>query len=162
MPVFGQCSEPLCTELAVRLFDCSHHCMKLVCLEHLIEHDRMIEHNEDYLYNLQTEIKQLWTTYSSLVDETKLYFEFEEKLKKHQQLIGDISNLFENNSINIEHYRLMIEKLKLNIEQEKYSTESFPQIEQIKIEPSDEISFTDEIGNNRDFFFVIYLFILFI
>jgi hypothetical protein len=162
MPVFGQCSEPLCTELAVRLFDCSHHCMKLVCLEHLIEHDRMIEHNQDYLYNLQTEVKQLWTTYSSLVDETKLCFEFEQKLKKHQQLIRDISNLFEINSINIEHYRLMIEKLKQNIEQEKqlnqYSTESFPRIEQVKIEPSDQISFTDELGKNR-YFIIIYLFI---
>jgi hypothetical protein len=153
MPDFGQCSEPLCSEIGVRLFDCAHHCMKLVCLQHLIEHDRLIEHNQNYLNNLRTELKQLWTTYSSLVDETKLRLEFEQKLKKHQQLIRDISSLFENNSINIEHYRFMIEKLKQNIEQEKqlnqYSTESFPHIVQVKNELIDDISTSDGLGKNR-------------
>jgi hypothetical protein len=153
MPDFGQCSEPLCSEMAVRLFDCTHHCMKLVCLQHLIEHDQLIEYSQDYLDNLRTELKQLWTTYSLLVDETKLRFEFEYKLKKYQQLIRDLSNLFENNSIDIEHYRFMMEKLKQTIEQEKqlnqYSIESFPHIEQVKIEPMDVISTTDELGKNK-------------
>lgn len=152
MSNFGQCSEPLCGENSVRLFDCVHHCMKQVCLRHLIEHDRFIEYNHDDLNNLRTELKQLWTTYSSLIDETKLYLEFEQKLKKHQQLIKDLSSLFEMNSINIEHYQFMMEKLKQSIEQEKqinqYSTESFPCIEQIKDEPIEEMSMTDGSGKN--------------
>ncbi len=153
MPDFGQCSEPTCNEFAARLFDCAHHCMKQVCLQHLIEHDRMIEYNQDYLNNLRTELNQLWSTYSSLIDETKIHFEYEQKLKKHQQLIREISNLFEINSINIEQYRLMMDKVKQNIEQEKqfnqYSNESFPCIDQVKIEPTDNISTTDELGMNR-------------
>jgi septation ring formation regulator EzrA len=149
MSEFGQCSEPSCSENTVRLFDCVHHCMKLVCLQHLIEHDRLIEHNQDYLNNLHTEVKQLWTTYSSLADETKLRFEFEQKLKKHQQIIQDISNLFEMNSGNVEHYRLMVEKLNQNIEQLNQSdTESVSHVEQVKIEPKDLISTSDELGKN--------------
>lgn len=152
MPDFGQCSEPLCSENSVRLFDCVHHCMKQVCLQHLIEHDRLIKYNDDDLNNLRTELKQLWTTYSLLVDETKLRIEFEQKLKKHQQLIRDTSSLFENNSNNIEHYQFMMEKLKQHIEQEKqlnqYSVESFPCIEQVKDEPMEKISILDGSGKN--------------
>ncbi len=152
-PVFGQCSESTCNEVAVRLFDCAHHCMKQVCLQHLIEHDRMIEHNQDYLNNLRTDLLESWSNYSSLIDESKLRFEFEQKLKKHQQLIRDVSNLFEINSINIDQYRMMIDKLKQNIEQEKqpnqYSIDSYPRIDQVKAEPTEFISATDGIGMNR-------------
>ncbi|CAF0878930.1 unnamed protein product [Rotaria sp. Silwood1] len=151
MPNFGPCSEPSCTAIAVRLFDCAHHCMKLVCLQHLIEHDRLINNNQLYLNNLRIELKQLWAAYSSSIDETKLRCEFEEKLKKHQQLIQDITNLFENDSHCIEQYRFMLKKLKQNIEQEKqrnqHSTEFFPFIEQIKIESIDEISTVDELNS---------------
>jgi hypothetical protein len=161
MADFGQCSEPLCHEVSVRLFDCVHHCMKQVCLQHLIEHDRLIEHNQEYLDNLHTELKQLWITFSSLIDETKLHCEYEQKLKKHQQLIRDITNLIENNSINhIEEYRFMLEKLKQNIEQEKqltqYSIEPYPLVERIKIEPIEENSSNDELGMNKSNLFVFY------
>ena len=40
MPDFGKCDDPSCNETTVRLFDCAHHCKKMVCLQHLIEHDR--------------------------------------------------------------------------------------------------------------------------
>ena len=140
MPVFGQCSESSCNESSVRLFDCAHHCMKPVCLKHLIEHDQLIEHNEDYVNNFRTELKQLWLTYTSLIDETKLRCEYEDKLKKHQELIRDYTNLFENNSCNnIEQCRFMLEKFKQYIEQEKqHSNELFPSVERIKIEPNND------------------------
>src|SRR5579871_54322 len=102
MPEFGQCNEPTCLENAARLFECTHHCMKLVCLQHLIEHDRLIE--QQYLDNSRKELKQLWTIYSSLVDETKIHNEFEQKLKRHQQLVQDVTNLFENDSSNFEQH----------------------------------------------------------
>jgi hypothetical protein len=159
MPDFGQCSEPSCSGLSVRLFDCVHHCMKSVCLQHLIEHDRSVEHN-----GFRTELQQLWTTYSLLVNETKLQCEFEQKLKKHQQLIRDLTNLFQYDSVNIEAHRLMLEKLEQYIEQEKQmnrrSLESLPKVEQIKTEPFDEISTTDEFGMNRyylDLFFIDFI-----
>jgi len=159
MPDFGQCSEPSCSGFSVRLFDCVHHCMKSVCLQHLIERDRSVEHN-----GFRTELQQLWTTYSLLVNETKLQCEFEQKLKKHQQLIRDLTNLFQYDSVNIEAHRLMLEKLKQYIEQEKqlnqHSLESLPKVEQIKTEPFDEISTTDEFGMNRyylDLFFIDFI-----
>lgn len=156
IPDFGQCSEPECGETPVRLFDCAHHCMKRVCLQHLIEHDRLIEYNHDRVDNLRTEVLQLWSSYSSLVDETKLRLEFEQKCQKYRQLIRDISSLFELNSADIDQYRSMIEKLKQHIEEEKqqsnpYSIESYPTIEQVKIEPSDVISSTDELGMTNYF-----------
>ena len=150
MPNFGRCSEPSCTEIAVRLFDCVHHCTKLVCLQHLIEHDRLIDYNQQYLNNLRTELKQLWINYSSLIDETKLHSEFEQKLKKHQQLIQDTTYLLENNSFNIDHYRFMLEQLKENIEQQNQLKES------IKIESFDDDSTTYELGTNKIFCCIIF------
>lgn len=156
MPDFGQCSEATCSETAVRLFDCAHHCMKRICLQHLIEHDRLIEYSQDNVNHLRTDLLQLWSTYSSLVNETKLRLEFEQKCQKYRQFIRDVSNLFETNSMDIEQYRLMIEKLKQNIDEEKqqscqYASESYPIIEQVKIEPSDVISSTDELGMRKYF-----------
>ena len=166
MSGFGPCSEPFCNEISARLFDCAHHCKKLVCLQHLIEHDQMTEYTDDYVHNLRTELQQLWTSYSSLTDETKLHFEYEQKLKRHQQLIRDISSLFEINSMNIEHYRLMIEKLQQNIEQEEQrdqnSIESFPQIEQVKSEPIDVVSTTDELGTMKYFLSSVFFLLCFL
>lgn len=149
IPDFGQCYEADCGQTSVRLFDCAHHCMKRVCLQHLIEHDQLIECNDDHL---RTELLQLWSNYSSLVDETKLRLEFEQKSYKYRQFIREISSLFELNSADMDQYRFMIEKLKQHIEEEKqqqtnpYSIESYPTIEQVKIEPSDIISSTDDLG----------------
>lgn len=155
IPDFGPCSEPTCSETAVRLFDCAHHCMKRVCLQHLIEHDQLIEHTQDHVGDLRTDLLQLWSTYASLVNERKLRLEFEQKCHKYRQFIREISNLFEINSTDIEQYRLMIDRLKQNIDEEKqrscqYATESYPVIEQVKIEPSEVISSTDELGMTRD------------
>jgi hypothetical protein len=153
MTEFGRCSEATCTEIAVRLFDCVHHCMKMVCLQHLIEHDRLIEHNKQQLDNVHIELKQLWATYSLLVNETKLQFEFEQKLDKHQQLIRDITNLFEKDSVTNEQYRITLEKLQRIIEQEKKldqdPTESITVTEYVKTEQINEVSTNDELGTKK-------------
>ena len=56
----------------------------------------------------------------------------------------------------------MIEKLKQNIEQEnklnQYSNESFPHIEQVKIEPTDVISTTDQLGMNRYYLLLLFFY----
>jgi hypothetical protein len=56
----------------------------------------------------------------------------------------------------------MLEKLKQYIEQlNQHSSESLPKVEQIKSEPFDEISTTDEIGMNRyylDFSFIDFIY----
>ncbi|CAF1422944.1 unnamed protein product [Adineta steineri] len=148
MSDFGQCSDPLCTKQDVRLFDCAHHCMRLVCLQHLIEHDRLIDQNQDYSDKLRCELKQLWTTYSLLIDETKLRLEYEQKLEKHQQLVQDVTNLFEYDFVNIERYHSVLEILKQNIEQGKQLNQNSSTcalyLEKIKNEPLDNILTTNE------------------
>ncbi|UJR35229.1 hypothetical protein I4U23_027994 [Adineta vaga] len=149
MSELGQCSDPSCTKKDVRLFDCVHHCMKLVCLQHLIEHDRSIDYNQEYFDGLRFELKQLWTTYSTFVDETKLRLEFEQKIKRHQQIIEDVTNLYETDCVNIEQYRLINEKLRLNIEQEKLSNQDCLELvsnfEDIKNEPIDEVEMIEKL-----------------
>lgn len=152
MSEFGSCTEPSCQETSARLFVCVHHCKKLVCLQHLIEHDQMIEQDDGCRENLRNELEQLWTSYSSLVDENKLRLEFEQRLNRYQQFIKEISNVFEKNSTDIEKYRSMIEKIQLNIEQEKQMNPSpneiLPQIDQVKTEPCEISSTYDEFEDS--------------
>lgn len=166
MAKFGPCSEPLCTETSIRLFDCAHHCMKLVCLQHLIEHDQLINSNSQCLNNLRSELEQLWTVYSTSIDETKLYSEFEQQLTKHQQLIQEVTNLIENDSLNIEEYQITLEKLKTSIEQEKQCIQSSSRSvlgELVKMECFDEPSSNDKPSmKNRNFYLItvhIYMFL---
>jgi hypothetical protein len=129
MPDFGQCGDPSCNETAVRLFDCVHHCMKMVCLQHLIEHDRLVENNKRQLEIVQNELKRLYLIYSSLIDENKIRLEYERKLDDYKRLVNEVNSLLENNSNNIEQVRLFIEKLKKIInEKQKQSGESLSKI----------------------------------
>lgn len=112
MPDFGQCTDPTCQETAVRLFDCAHHCMKMVCLKHLIEHDRLTETNRKQLENIQTELKRLYLVYSSLIDENKIRLEYEKKLDDYKRLVQEMNSILESNRIDIESIRLFNEKLK--------------------------------------------------
>jgi DNA anti-recombination protein RmuC len=129
MPDFGQCSDTSCAETAVRLFDCAHHCMKMVCLQHLIEHDRSFEQTKRQIETVQIELKRLYSIYSTLIDENKIRYEYEQKLNDYKKLANEVNSLLENNSNNIEQYRLIIEKLKKSInEKQKQSNESLSKI----------------------------------
>ncbi|CAF1321214.1 unnamed protein product [Adineta ricciae] len=121
MPDFGPCGDPTCSQTAVRLFDCAHHCMKMVCLQHLIEHDRVFERNKKQLENQQSELKRLQSVYSSLIDENKIRSEYEHKL---------------NESTDADKYRSIVDKLKKMInEKQKQSGES---LTIVKVEPIEE------------------------
>ncbi|CAF3705472.1 unnamed protein product [Rotaria socialis] len=136
MPEFGRCDDPSCNEEAVRLFDCAHHCMKMVCLQHLIDHDRLFENNRRQLEIVQVEVKRLYSIYSSLIDEDKIRYEYEQKLNDYKKLVNEVNILLENNSNNIEQLRVIIEKLKHSInEKHKQPSES---LTIVKVEPIDE------------------------
>ena len=129
MPDFGPCSDPSCNETNIRLFDCAHHCMKMVCLQHLIDHDRVFEQNKRQLESIQNELKRLYSIYSTLIDEKKIHSEYEQKLNDYKKLVNEVNSLLENSSNNIEQYRLIIEKLKKFInEKQKQSNESLRKI----------------------------------
>ena len=119
MPDFGQCAESSCQENAVRLFDCVHHCMKRICLQHLIEHDRLIENNKRQLEFVQNELKRLYLLYSSLIDENKLRCEYEQKLDEYKNLFKQMNSILTNQTSDIEQVRLFNEKLKKLIEEKQ-------------------------------------------
>ncbi|CAF4075026.1 unnamed protein product [Adineta steineri] len=136
MPDFGACSEPTCNQTAVRLFDCAHHCMKMICLQHLIEHDRLFERNKKHLEGHQLELKRLYSIYSSLVDENKIRYEYEQKLDDYKRLVIEVNTLLDHNYNDVEQFRSTIEKLKKMIhEKQKQSDES---LTIVKVEPIEE------------------------
>jgi hypothetical protein len=132
MPDFGQCSDPSCNETAIRLFDCVHHCMKMVCLQHLIEHDRLIENNKRQLDIVQNEVKRLYLIYSSLIDENKIRLEYERKLDEYKRLSNEMNSLLENHTNDIEQIRLFTDKLKKIIhEKQKQFGESLSKMKDL-------------------------------
>ncbi|CAF0793067.1 unnamed protein product [Rotaria sordida] len=139
MPEFGRCDDPSCNEKAVRLFDCAHHCMKMICLQHLIEHDRLVENNKRQLEIVQLELKRLYSIYSSLIDEDKIRHEYEQNLDDYKKLVNEVNTLLENNSNDIEQFRLIIEKLKQTIN-EKQRQSGGDSLTIVKVEPIEEIS----------------------
>ena len=126
MPEFGQCDDPSCNEASVRLFDCIHHCKKMICLQHLIEHDRIVENNKRQLETIQLELKHIYSIYLSLVDENKIRDEYEQKLNDYKRLVDEVNCLLENNSNDIERFQLTIEKLKRTINEKQKSSEGCP------------------------------------
>jgi len=172
---FGQCGDSSCNETAVRLFDCVHHCMKMVCLQHLIEHDRLIENNKRQLEIVQNELKHFYLIYSSLIDENKIRLEYEQKLDDYKKLVNEINFLLENNSNNIEQIRLFIEKLKKIInEKQKQLGESLSKIKFfcfkfyiyyillaiVKVEPIEENSSLTTNFESINFLFYNKIFLL--
>ncbi|CAF1348628.1 unnamed protein product [Adineta ricciae] len=136
MPDFGPCGDPTCSQTAVRLFDCAHHCMKMVCLQHLIEHDRVFERNKKQLENEQSELKRLHSVYSSLIDENKIRSEYEHKLDEYKKLVNEVNSLLSNRSTDVDKYRSIVDKLKKMInEKQKQFGES---LTIVKVEPSEE------------------------
>ena len=79
----------------------------------------------------------------------KLRLEYEQKLKNHQILIQDITNLRESNSTDIERYRITIDKLRQYIEQEKLFNEDCLELE-VKSEPIEDVETIEKLGRNQD------------
>ena len=117
MADFGRCTDPSCSDEAVRLFHCAHHCAKMVCLHHLIDHDRSIERDRQQLENSRNELKRFSSIYSSLVDEEKLRLDYEQKLQEYKRFVFDVSYYLENKSNDMEQIQAMIEKLKKAIQE---------------------------------------------
>jgi septal ring factor EnvC (AmiA/AmiB activator) len=166
MPDFGRCDDPACNETSVRLFDCAHHCMKMVCLQHLIDHDRLFERNKRQLENIQQELKRLYSIYSSLIDENKIRSEYEQQLDNYQKLVNQVNSVLETNSSDIEQVRSINDKLKKMInEKQKQSGESLSKSEVllfkiyirvllaiVKVEPIEENSASTTNSQSRILF----------
>ena len=126
MAELGRCNDPSCGENLVRLFSCAHHCTKLVCLHHLIEHDRLLERERQEFELCQNEIKRHAAVYLSLVDEEKLQLEYEQKLHEHQRLVFQINSCFQQSPNDIEQMKSLIEQLKKLIQERNKSISDSP------------------------------------
>ena len=84
----------------------------MVCLQHLIAHDQAMEQNRRELEGIRNDLRQSYAVYSSLVNEHRIRFEYERKLEEYKRFVCDVNYIFENNAEDVEHIRLVIDKLK--------------------------------------------------
>ena len=107
----GHCEDSECSHLSsntdlVRLFRCSIHCDRLLCLHHLNAHDVYYEEeknqNEVVLNELQTSL----TLYQTI---------FEQHLQEYRQIVHQASNLLLHNTstiVPIEQIRPILEQIQ--------------------------------------------------
>ena len=93
----GQCE--LCVNgISIRVFPCLYHCKKMLCIEHLAEHDQLIEKQ----IQLQKQLENLWTNFRGVC---------EEQIRKLQMKIDSYRKLKEQteNLLLIKHFHHSIE-----------------------------------------------------
>lgn len=107
----GHCEDMECSPSCelVRLFRCSIHCNRLLCLHHLNTHNILYEEekkqNDVVLHELQNSL----TIYQTI---------FEQHLQEYRQLVHQASTLLLHNTstiIPIEQIRPVLEKLQRTI-----------------------------------------------
>ncbi|UJR35230.1 hypothetical protein I4U23_027995 [Adineta vaga] len=126
--ISGQCEDQSCLnhlKAISRVFPCLYHCQKMLCIQHLSEHDKYIEKQLQY----QNQLEDLWTNYHSLFNEEKVEEEFQKlkiKLDNFRQLNHEIKHLlslknFHDSIENNEKLQIGIQMVQKAIEQENQS-----------------------------------------
>ncbi|CAF3800521.1 unnamed protein product [Rotaria sp. Silwood1] len=127
--LIGQCQDELCLKGAnpqsKRLYLCSHHCCKLVCRDHLTEHDEYVEKRPQY----QNKLKALWSDYMVKFNEDLIREQIQIlqiTLKNQQNLKKYIENLltinhFHDSMKNNQEFEIAIAKVQKAIQQENQS-----------------------------------------
>ncbi|CAF1650794.1 unnamed protein product [Adineta ricciae] len=91
----GQCEDESCSKQSnkiSRVFPCLYHCKKMLCIQHLSEHDKYIEKQLQY----QNQLEGLWKTYRVMFNEEKIeeeYLKLKTKLENFRQLGNEIERL---------------------------------------------------------------------
>ncbi|CAF4249025.1 unnamed protein product [Rotaria sp. Silwood2] len=70
MPEIGSCTDIACNDEIKELYEC-HCCLRLVCLNHLIQHVEITKQNKQRLNSVRDELNTVITTLTLIV-ETKL------------------------------------------------------------------------------------------
>ncbi|CAF1273835.1 unnamed protein product [Rotaria sordida] len=133
----SQCQDELCLKegnpKSTRLYLCSHHCYKMLCLKHLTEHDQCIKNRTQY----QNKLKDLWDIYTAKFDEDKVEKQIQNlkiELKNYQNLKKCIENLlsinhFHGSMENNQKFEIAIAKLQKVIEQKNQSESTYDNID---------------------------------
>ena len=75
-----------------RVFPCLYHCQKMLCLQHLAEHEEKILFRE--------KLQSLWNSYATLFNENQVQEQIDAltlKLEHFRQMKDEIENLFDEN-----------------------------------------------------------------
>ncbi|CAF2376383.1 unnamed protein product [Rotaria sp. Silwood2] len=123
MPEIGSCTDVTCNEEIKDLYEC-HCCLRLVCLNHLIEHVEITKQNKKRLHMLGNELNTVITTLELIIEEKLVNIEREEKLIEGAKKIDvlnsstdEIQNILEqiNQAISSNHSDETIVKVESSL-----------------------------------------------
>lgn len=129
----GQCE--LCSnqsnQISIRVFPCLYHCKKMLCIQHLSEHDKYIEKQ----IKSQKELEILWKNYMNIFNEEKLVNQLEElklKLEYYRELKQEMNNLllinhFQDSIENNQKFQKAIQVIQNAIQQENQKVDNINQ-----------------------------------
>ncbi|CAM4743968.1 unnamed protein product [Rotaria magnacalcarata] len=111
LSALGHCEDPACIQLpssheAVRLFRCSIHCDRLLCLFHLNSHNVLYEEEKKQTDAILEELQNSLTIYQRI---------FEQHIQSYRELVHQASTILVHNTsstIPIEQIRSVLEKLQ--------------------------------------------------
>lgn len=107
----GHCEDPACAKSSsgqelVRLFRCSIHCDRLLCLFHLNAHDVYYEEEKKQNDVVLTELQNSLTLYQSI---------FEQQIQTYRELVHQASSILLHNTssiVPIEQIRPVLENIQ--------------------------------------------------
>jgi len=106
----GYCEDPLCCQSLnhelVRLFRCSIHCDRLLCLDHLNAHNFYYEEEKKQNAVVLNELQNNLTLYQTI---------FEQQIQEYRELVHQATTLLLHKAssiIPIEQIRPVLEKLQ--------------------------------------------------
>ncbi len=131
---------------SIRVFPCLYHCKKMLCIQHLSEHDKYI----DKQMQDQKQLKNLWKNYNSIFNEDNIQEELQRlknQLETHLELKEEINSLlsinyFHDSIDNHQRFQTAIQKVQQAIES-KQKVNDYSENVQLKIEIEDDIPTND-------------------
>ncbi len=112
-------------ENSIRVFPCLYHCKKMLCIQHLSEHDKYI----DTQIQSQKQLENLWNNYNLIFNEDKIQEQVNiltSQLENHRKLKQEIKNLllinhFHDSMENDQKFQTAIQTIQKAIEHENQS-----------------------------------------
>lgn len=94
-----------------RVFPCLYHCKKMLCIEHLSEHERLM--------NQQNQLRKLWENFQENFDEKKIEEEvirLQNQLENYRKLKDAIENLLSTDDVHRSNeYQQAIEMIERDL-----------------------------------------------
>lgn len=112
-------------QVSNRVFPCLYHCKKMLCIQHLSEHEKSVEKQLDY----HNQLDGLWKDYSLRVNEKNLFEQFLklktklfnfQKLKEETKELLAITHL-QDSMENVQRFEKVIERVQQAMDEENTS-----------------------------------------